>query len=410
MKKYIIVVALTTLSSFNVANAESCILPTPPVCYTTTPVYQGVGAQSDGTVVLGDGQIITSSGNLTSAPTKQIPISCSGKTEGIQYEADMLSYNVCQQVNAISSRGQDQTVSTPPSSTYDISKLPTAVCPWPTQPSVQLAQSVVDTAEFGNGLIIKKYADGTYGAFILSDYYAAPGSEYIFNEAKKYYDFYSRAMDAALGKGNGDYWTLSAAAKIYEQEGDAMSYQLWKAHSGDTSCLNASTVPVSTADSPFQNVRDHKIYWHVRYAYEYSSPELPCKYLGKFTDEERAMCDAFSADSNKDQWDTIDSPSASSTVPLPADAVSNDAVISQRKAALGMPAITTKVKNDTPTIIETQKQKSLKPDPIKNISTSTNSISQLASSTPETPKSSDSRKAPVQKHWYQWLNPFSWFK
>ena len=61
---------------------------------------------------------------------------------------------------------------------------------------------------------------------------------------------------------------------------------------------------IEFSNSPYQNIRNHKIYREVRSAYAFNS-DTGCSKLG-FVGEDLAMCQAFAADPNKDRWTTVD--------------------------------------------------------------------------------------------------------
>lgn len=62
-------------------------------------------------------------------------------------------------------------------------------------------------------------------------------------------------------------------------------------------------------------------------------------------------------------------------------------------------------------VTEAPKKKLVKIKPSKNIAISTATSTHLSSSTPTTaPAKSEIQEVATQKYWYQWINPFYWFK
>ncbi|MCX6752284.1 MAG: hypothetical protein NTZ87_02175 [Candidatus Nomurabacteria bacterium] len=101
MKQYILILLIfIPIFAFNITNASQCVAPTSPVCYDTVPIYQSTGGQLDGAIVFPDRRVILpGGGSPVQMPTKQVQISCAGTQKEIDYETQMLSYEVCSQTS-----------------------------------------------------------------------------------------------------------------------------------------------------------------------------------------------------------------------------------------------------------------------------------------------------------------------
>jgi hypothetical protein len=71
----------------HIAYADSCIPPTPRVCYSTVSSQEPVGELPDGSIVVQTSQT-------------QVQTSCAGTQQEIDYEVQETSYNVCEEINA----------------------------------------------------------------------------------------------------------------------------------------------------------------------------------------------------------------------------------------------------------------------------------------------------------------------
>lgn len=83
-----------------IAHAETCVQPTAPSCYSTVPLYSGVGLQSDGAIVSANGEVMMSNGGgIVNSPTKQVQVSCTGTQQDIDYKVAQISYSTCTAIN-----------------------------------------------------------------------------------------------------------------------------------------------------------------------------------------------------------------------------------------------------------------------------------------------------------------------
>lgn len=173
------------------------------------------------------------------------------------------------------------------------------------------------------------------------------------------------------------------------------------------SCVSTQDVLTKFINnSPYPNVVNRKIYGEVRTRYAYNS-EVGCVGL-LFKGEDLAMCQAFAAESRKELWVTIDRSDTTVTVQSLLEKKQKESVATQ---TITPSAPTEKIVADSPAKIETTPQKQSKPISVKNTATSTVPTEHFAGSTSTTtPTKTETPKAPTKKHWYQWLNPFSWFK
>ena len=119
MKKlYIFGLFVLLLSFSGSVYADQCTPPTPPTCYTTvtTSIYPPQGRGYYGPVPLnGGGVVIPDSTGAIGHTTQQVEVTC-GYTDPkyMQYSEDLISYNVCLQTN----RSNSNTYSSQPNTSY----------------------------------------------------------------------------------------------------------------------------------------------------------------------------------------------------------------------------------------------------------------------------------------------------
>lgn len=168
--------ALFFLFSFNVAQAEVCVKPTPPVCYTSkTSVSEDyLGKDRQGSQWI-----------EKTTTTNQVETSCSGSQKQIDYDVALTHYNVCLQVAEIEAKTLRNS-NTQSQAVNQDTTVYTRVCPLPTQPEKQSSQNVVATNEFGNGTVIKQYGDGSYAIFNAMGEYEGIANSVMFDNAKNY--------------------------------------------------------------------------------------------------------------------------------------------------------------------------------------------------------------------------------
>lgn len=173
------------------------------------------------------------------------------------------------------------------------------------------------------------------------------------------------------------------------------------------SCVSTQDILANFINnSPYPNIVNRKIYSDVRTRYAYNS-DVGCVGL-LFKGEDLAMCQAFAAETKKELWYTIDRPDTTVTVQSLLEKKQRESATTQTIT----PSVPIeKIVAYSSAKIETAAPKQPKPIFVKNTTTSTVPTEQLTSRTSTTtPAKVATPKAPAKKHWYQWLNPFSWFK
>jgi hypothetical protein len=158
--------------TLNIVHADTCVKPTPPTtkCYSTIKNENTVGEDNKYYYI--------------EQSTKQVEVPCGNNSEQINYSADMISYNVCSQIDTM--KGSEQSLDTYKSSDLHQQAIASTpryhlACPYPVQPTSQTSQAVVDSAWYV-GTTIKKYSDGTYALFNVRGIYEWPATESYFND------------------------------------------------------------------------------------------------------------------------------------------------------------------------------------------------------------------------------------
>lgn len=410
MKKYTILLALATSLSFNVASAAQCTAPTPPIQYSTktVSVYSHEGTQSDGAYVYGNGMVLLPNGGGTvQSPTKQIQVQIDSSNNPT-YQADLLSYNLCLQVNTMDANRSS--LSSYSNTTEDTS-IYKQVCPYPVQPPAQLSQTIVKTASFGNGTTIKQYADGSYALFSQSGQYAGFSNSSQFDSARIYQEVKNKITDAVSSNNLGNIRNLRDLEKTEGDIGESIQTHIYMDLS-EGYCVPPKAIKIT--------------------------PHL-CQANAKLDKDNLCRCvEGFGGGSGKNEGKCIpfDQALKESGIFLYNDPNShesssgyecNDGYVANEgnSKCISFVDLYTKpqtipkstlvsntilVKKNTVPQAEHQKGKPEEIDFIKNISTSTISTDNLANSTSGDPKTPESHREQTQKHWYQWLNPFSWFR
>ncbi|MGB2580122.1 MAG: hypothetical protein WBC83_00310 [Minisyncoccia bacterium] len=172
--------------------------------------------------------------------------------------------------------------------------------------------------------------------------------------------------------------------------------------------IDGNMCTISTSGSPYQNIRDYKIYREVRTGYALNSNST-CSQLG-FTGEDFAMCEAFSKDSNKDRWATIDKPDTTVTVRSLLEKQQKESAVTQTTTVQNIPVEKVAITPIKAKVVA-QKPKELIFEKKTEIHAATTKDKDLATSTlSATTARITLQKTSTQKHWYQRLNPFSWFR
>jgi hypothetical protein len=84
----IFTLVIVFLLPLHIVHADTCVPPTPPTCYSTQTSQEPVGQLPDGSIVIQTSQ-------------QPVEVNCKGTQKEIDYEVQLDSYNVCQEINAI---------------------------------------------------------------------------------------------------------------------------------------------------------------------------------------------------------------------------------------------------------------------------------------------------------------------
>jgi hypothetical protein len=431
MKKIFILGLFILLLSFGRNTyADYCTLPTTPVCYTTvtTPIYPSQGSGYYGPVSLPGGGIVMpdSTGSIGNT-TQQVQVACD-YTDPLefQYRAQMDSYNSCLQSSTNHSVNLQPDSGVSPATT-DNASLPTPVCPYPIQPTTQSSQSVIDTTSFSNGLTVKKYSNGSYAIFNDSGQYEGQSSSENFNTAKQAEESFSQL--SSLVSDPVRFQAANMLIKIGRDEGNSIQVHLDTLHAYDRSCLiktqspkpSTSSMTPSDLNKTMQDMATN-LYGPQAY-YNTTTDKFECNagYIFEKTNYiwENTKCIPLSSQTSI--YDSISKSDMSITDP-PAQWCAGvhgpNTQINQSNGkvtcscadgytvgpdascifnyGLAKPQSTT-TKTTNITSIKISKIYSTK------VSSSTQNIATATSSSLVV-------KTHNIKHWYQWLNPFSWFK
>lgn len=231
------------LFSFNTVHADVCVRPTPPVtnsCYKTVTTENQVDQDSRYIYI--------------EKVTKQVDMNCGPSSDQIKYEADMVSYNVCLQVNELKTRNSQHS-NTQSQYTNQDTNTYKRVCPLPTQPTTQASQPVITTAEFGNGTTIKQYADGTYAIFNVVGQYEGTANSTMFNNAKNYQTYMNKIAEAVSLNNLDNVRNLTEGARMMESLGESVQLSIDKRLANKDNCPSPKlTCPLnSTLDESQSN-------------------------------------------------------------------------------------------------------------------------------------------------------------
>ena len=302
---------------------------------------------------------------------------------------------------------------------YDSSSLPNPICPLPEQPLSQ-QRDPVDSARFGNGLTINKYSDGIFSVFLPGGYYIKQGSEIMFNEARKAEDLRNRASSLVSEGGHAqEAILLMDIYKTSEKISEIWVYQLMNQWVHDTSCLakkskntisglsyqkscpanSTSTLNGSCACAKgFEAI--FKISDKEAIIRDFENGDFKC---GTHVEAiQAAGVRLYGSHARYNVSDNNFSCEDGYTFEFPVDSEKNKCVL---------------LKNDIlvqPSLQRLTKPTSLSNENIKTKDEDSNKIETRKNTEPTATSSENqalkTEDRPIKKHWYQWLNLFSWFR